>query len=165
MNTILPAPKLTYRLQCIRPDGSMRWEELIDNLVMTGGRNDLMDKYFSGSGYTAAWFVGLINNAAFSAIAAGDTMASHAGWAETAPYSNATRPAVSWNSAASGSKAASAASTFLINATATVRGAFLTTGSAKSGTAGILYSAATFPANRSVVNLDQILVTPTVTAA
>jgi hypothetical protein len=50
---------------------------------------------------------------------------------------------------------------FTINGTTTVGGAFLTSGSAKSGTTGTLFSAADFssPGDRSVVSGDILNVT------
>lgn len=162
----MKAPEFTYDVVCYDAQGHEKWREVIHNTVMTGGKNDLLDKYFAGSAYTAAWYVGLISSVSYSAIAAGDTMSSHAGWTEAGPtnapnYSQSTRVAISWSSASSGSKAASAACAFSITATGTVKGAFVTTGSAKDGTTGILYSASTFAADRSVANGDTINVTPT----
>lgn len=141
-----------------------KWSAGFANLITTAGKNDLWDKYLAGSSYTAAWYLGLVDNAGFSAYAAGDTMSSHAGWAESTAYSNSTRVAVSWNAASSGSKA-STASAFTINATATLDGAFLTTGSAKGGTTGVLFSAGAFTGgDRSVANGDTLNVTYTASA-
>jgi hypothetical protein len=66
-------------------------------------------------------------------------------------YSNSTRVAVSWNAASSGSKA-STTCTFNINGSDTIKGAFLTTGSAKSGTTGTLYSAGLFSGGDQAVS-------------
>lgn len=157
----IDAPHFIYTLECRDKNGNVRWTETFRNLVTTGGKNDLLDKYFSGSAYTAAWYLGLIDNAGYSTVAPGDTMASHAGWAESAAYSNANRPTISFAAASGGSKATSAAVAFSINATATLRGAFTTTNNTKSGTTGILYSAGTFSATRSVENGDTLNVSVT----
>ena len=159
------APVITYDMECFDKDGNLKWVERVRNTVMTGGKNDLLDKYFAGSSYTATWYVGLIDNASYSAIAAADVMNSHAGWIEGVPYSNANRLAPTWSSASAGSKAASTYVEFTINATLTVKGAFLTSNSTKSGTTGILYSASAFGANRSVVSGDFLRVTPTMAVA
>lgn len=161
----VPTPIFRYDFLCVDAQGREKWRESIENLVTTVGKNDLMDKYFAGSAYTAAWYVGLIDNASYSAIVAADTMASHAGWIEGVPYSNATRPAVTWNAAAAGSKAATTYVEFTINATLTVKGSFLNSVSTKSGTTGILYSAAAFSTNRGVISGDLLRVTPTMSAA
>src|SRR5713101_1673840 len=59
------------------------------NDIVNEGKNDIFNVYFfSGTQTaTASWFVGLINNAGFSALNAADVMNSHAGWAEFTTYS------------------------------------------------------------------------------
>lgn len=151
------APAFVYTLECIGADGRLKWRETFRNTVLTAGKNDLLTQYFKGAAYTAGWFVGLIDNAGFSAIAAGDTSASHAGWAESTAYSNGTRPALTLGTAAAGSIDNSAAkASFSINATATINGAFTTTLNTKGGTTGITYSAGSFAAPRAVLNGDTL---------
>lgn len=152
-----------YSVECRDKDGNLKWSEDIENLVVTVGKNDLLDKYFSGSAYTAAWYLGLVDGASTPTYAATDTMASHAGWTENQSYSNATRPPPSWSSAAAGSKATTATA-FNINATATIAGCFMTTVSTKGATTGILYSAGSFTGgNKSVASGDTLSVTYTAT--
>lgn len=143
------------RVECVR-DGEVVWVEEGPNLIVTAGRNKLLDETLGGSGYTALWYVGLIDNAGFSAIAAADTMASHAGWAESAAYSNGTRPQMSFSAASAGTKASSANVSFSINATATINGAFLADNSTKSGATGTLFAGKSFSASRSVVSGDTL---------
>lgn len=146
------------------------WEDGFRNTVVTVGKNDLLDKYFAGSTYTAAFFVGLISSTSYSAIAAGDTMSSHAGWLEagvanTPTYSQSTRPAPTFSAASAGSKATSSAMTFSITGTGTVKGGFVTTVSTKDGTTGILYSAGLFTGgDQPVVNANTLSVSLTVSA-
>lgn len=150
-----------YTVECVGADGQVKWTETFKNLVTTVGKNDLLDKYLSGSSYTAAWYLGLVNGSSSPTYDAADTMSSHAGWTEVTAYSEATRPAPSFNAASGGSKSSSATA-FSINGTATVAGAFLTSNSTKSGTSGILYSAGNFSGgNRSVVSGDTLNVTYT----
>jgi hypothetical protein len=117
------------------------------------------------------WYIGLYGAGASNTPAAGDTMSSHAGWTEVVPYSNATRVAATFVTATTANPSvvtnAAAPATFNINATSTVGGAFLTSGSAKSGTTGTLFSAADFaaPGDRSVVSGDIISVTYTFSLA
>ena len=105
--------------------------------------------------------MGLVDGASTPTYAAGDTLASHAGWTESTAYSGSNRITVAWNAASSGSKA-STSTTFSINATATIAGALLTVTQARATTTGVLYSAGNFTGgNRSVINGDTLLVTYT----
>lgn len=134
-----------YTVKCYASEGGeLLWQEQFPNLVVTAGKNHTLDNELAGSGYTATWYMGLISNVSYTAIAAGDTMASHAGWTEATGYSQATRVVTAWNAASAGSKALSAALTFTMNATDTIKGCFLTTVSTKGGTTGTLFSAGLF---------------------
>lgn len=161
---VLRAPRFRFDVECFDKDGNLKWRESVYNTVTTAGKNDLLTNYFKGSAYTAAFFVGLVDNASFSAISAADTSASHAGWVESVAYSNSTRPALTLGTAASGSidNSASKAS-YTINATATINGAFCITNSTKSGTTGVLYSASSFGATRGVISGDTLNVQVTLT--
>lgn len=162
----LPAFMSTrYEVVCYDRDGNVRWREVCWNLVVNVGLNDLLDKRFKASSYTAADYVGLTDGA--PTIAAGDTMASHAGWAEVTAYSEGTRPALTLGSVASQSVDNSASkASFSISGSATVGGAFIVTNSTKGGTSGILYGVAAFSeGDRAVQNGDTVEVTATLTAA
>lgn len=148
-------PRFTYTVECVGPDGEVKWSETFENLVTTAGKNDIVDKYFKGSGYSAAWYLGLCGA---GTKAVGDTLASHSGWSEVNPYSG-NRPAITFGTTSGGSNTATAVS-FTITGTATVAGAFIA--SAASGTSGTLYSAGDFGASRSVLAGDQLNVTMTV---
>ena len=163
--------KGVYKIQCHDKDGNLKWEDAAPNLVVNVGLQDMNAKYFTGSAYTAAWYIGLYGAGASNTPAAGDTMSSHAGWTEVVAYSQATRPACTFGvpTTANPSVATNSASpaTFSINATTTVGGAFLTSNSTKSGTTGTLYSAADFsaPGDRAVTNGDTLSVTYTLSLA
>jgi hypothetical protein len=146
-----------YTVECYGPDGARKWRETFENTVVTVGKNDLLDKYLAGSAYTAAFYFGLIGSTGYSAIAAGDTMASHAGWTESTAYSNANRPTAAFSAASGGSKATSSAAAFTINGTDTIKGGFLTTSNTKGGTTGILVSAGLFTGgDKAVANGDSL---------
>jgi nucleoid-associated protein YgaU len=157
-----------YTLQCFDKEGVLKWEASSPNLVVNVGLKDMNDKYFTGSTYTAAWFVGLITGpGSGTTFAAGDTAASHAGWTENVGYSNATRPSATFGAATTAdpseiSNSASPAS-FNINATSVIAGAFLISNNTKGGTTGVLFSASDFqsPGDRSVVSGDTLNVTYT----
>lgn len=154
-----------FTVQCFDKDGQLKWEAKEHNLVVNVGLKDMNEKYFTGSGYTAAWYLGLYGAAATNDPAAGDTMASHAGWTEVTAYSQATRPQAIFGTATAAdpsviSNTASVA-VFSVNGTATVGGAFLTSDNTKGGTTGTLFSAGDFqaPGDRSVVSGDTLNVT------
>jgi hypothetical protein len=156
-----------FSIECRDSEGNLKWAEALHNLVVNQGLQDMNAKYFSGSAYTATWFIGLYGAGASNNPAASDTAASHAGWVEVVPYSNATRPAATFGTATTAdpsviSNSASPAA-FSINATATVGGAFLISNSTKSGTTGILFSASDFaaPGDRVVASGDTLNVSYT----
>ena len=160
-----------FEIKCHDKDGNLKWEAQSKNLVVNVGL-----QYMAGSALTSVtqittWYLGLYGAGASNTPAAGDTMSSHAGWTEVVAYSNATRVAATFvtATAANPSVVTNTASpaTFNINGTTTVGGAFLTSGSAKSGTTGSLFSAADFgsPGDRSVVSSDTLSVTYTFSLA
>ncbi|KQV85438.1 hypothetical protein ASC87_07030 [Rhizobacter sp. Root1221] len=148
-------------------DGNEISRREFPNLVTTQGKNDALDKYLSGSAYTAAFYVGLISSASYGAgPVAGDTAASHAGWLEAgatnAPTYSGARKTAAWSAAASGSKSLSAGAVFTFTGSGTVKGCFLTTASAVDATSGILYSAGLFTGgDQPVVSTNTLTVTYT----
>ena len=163
--------KGVYKIQCHDKDGNLKWEDEAPNLVVNVGLQDMNAKYFTGSAYTAAWYIGLYGSGATNSPAAGNTMASHSSWTEVTAYSQATRPVCTFGTptTANPSVATNSASpaSFSINATTTVGGAFLTSNNTKGGTTGTLYSAADFssPGDRAVVSGDTLSVTYTLSLA
>lgn len=159
-----------FTLQCFDKDGNLKWEEQTHNLVVNEGLDDMNTKYFTGSSYTAAWYLGLISGAS-PVIAAGDTLASHAGWTEVPVSTGYTgnRKAVTFGGATTADPSvisnSGSAAQFAMLGTYTVSGAFLCT--VASGTSGVLFSASQFdaPGNRSVVSGDTLNVTYTFSLA
>lgn len=155
-----------YEIECIATDGRLKWREVIDNVVQTVGKNLALDTFLAGSAYTITGpFMGLISSTSFSAVSAGDTMSSHAGWLEAggtnAPTYSGNRKTAVWSPAVSGAKALSAALSFAITSSGTVKGAFLCYGSGasatKDSTTGTLWSAGTFSTgDKVVVNGDTL---------
>lgn len=232
--------KQTYHVECFGLDGRLRWEDTVENLVVTVGLNYYLSRVYRGTGvggaaggyhdgrrYPTAWVAstaysvgdvvrptsasGQLNNNRFfivtiagtsaaseptwpstaggtvvdntvtwmeasqtyvglvtgpgsgTTFALADTMASHAGWTETVPYSNADRPAFTPAAPSAGSLDNSAAkAVFNINATATVAGSFVSDFKNKSGTTGLLIGAGDFTGgDRAVQNGDTLNVTVT----
>jgi hypothetical protein len=125
------------------------------------------------SAYTSAGQVTLTANAGTTVTGAGaawgcraaDTMASHAPWVEVTPYSNATRPAFTPGTIASGSVDNSASkAVFTINATSQIYGLFLADVNTKGGTTGTLQGMGVFTdLSRGVASGDTLNATVTCT--
>lgn len=156
-----------FIVKCHDSEGNLKWEASKHNLVVNVGLKDMNDKYFTGSAYTAAWYIGLYGAGASNTPAAGDTMSSHLGWTEVTAYSQATRPVATFAAATTADPSvitnSASPAVYSINGTTTVGGAFLTSDNTKSGTTGTLFSAADFaaPGDRSVVSGDTLTVTYT----
>ena len=160
-----------YHIECHDKDGNLKWSADSKNLVVNAGLAYMAGTALTSVAQITTWYIGLYGAGASNTPAAGDTMSSHAGWTEVVAYSNATRVAATFVTATTANPSvvtnAASPATFNINATSTVGGAFLTSGSAKSGTTGTLFSAADFasPGDRSVVSGDIISVTYTFSLA
>lgn len=157
--------KTSYKLEAFDKDGNLKWVDEFDNLVVNEGLDDSLDKHFKASGYTAAWYVGLLDSS--PTVAAGDTMASHAGWSEITDYDEATREDLTLGSVSGQSVDNSASkASFSINASVTVGGAFVTTDNTKGASSGTLYGGGALSSgDRSLISGDTLNVTVTLTAA
>jgi hypothetical protein len=154
-----------FNVQCLDKDGNLKWETSKHNLVVNQGLQDMNTKYFKGSTYTAAWFLGLITGpGSGTTFAAADTLASKA-WTEFTDYVGS-RKSVTFGTATTAdpsvlSNSASPSSFTISGAGGVVAGAFLC--SVDSGTSGILFSESDFqsPGDRTVVAGDTLNVTYT----
>jgi len=153
-----------YNVQCIGPDGKVKWEDTADNIVTNVGKDLALDTFLAGSAYTAAVYMGLANSSAASCTAT-DTMASKTTWLEVgganAPTYTSPRKTPAWSSSASGSKSTSSAVAFAITSTGSVGGCFLVFGTGAvttiDSTAGVLYSCGAFTGGtKSVSNGDTL---------
>lgn len=152
-----------YEVECIGPDGELKWRDTIENIVTTVGGNLALDTILAGSAFTATVVMGLKGT---GTAVIGDTQASHAGWLEVglanAPTYSGSRKTPSWSAASAKSKATSAAVSFSITGSGTVAGCFLNiNGSATiDNTTGTLFSAGDFTGgSKTVANLDTLNVT------
>ena len=149
-----------YSVECRDAAGNLKWTDTFHNLVVNQGLQDMNAKYFTASGYTAAWFLGLVTGpGSGTTFAAGDTIASHAGWTENTAYTG-NRKAVTFGTATTADPSvitnSAAPSTFTMNANAqTIAGAFLC--SVATGTSGILFSAGDFTGGDKIVDSGDTL--------
>lgn len=155
-----------FKMEAFDPQGNLKWVEEFDNLVVNEGLDDSLDKHLKGSGYTAAWYVGLADGT--PTFAAADKEAGHAGWTEVVAYDEATRPVLTLG-AVSGQSVDNSANkaTFTISANNTViGGAFVTTTNTRGGSVDTLYGGGAFTAaDKTLDDDDTLQVTVTCTAA
>lgn len=130
-----------------------------DNIVVDQGLTSMLGVYLHADAQLASWFVGIYsgNYTPTNAVTAA-TIASAS--TECTAYTNATR--VAYTPAAAANKAitnAASRADFIFNADQTVYGAFLISDSTKSGTGGVLFSAARFGTAKTVATSDELLLT------
>lgn len=110
------------------------------NAVTNAGKNAILGIMFAGTTQITTWYMGLIDSSGYTALAAGDTMASHAGWNEFTSYSESTRE--EWVEAAPSGQAigTSTVAEFTMSGSGTIKGGFIVSNSTKGGTTGTLWS-------------------------
>ncbi len=155
-----------FTVTCVGADGKEKWSDTFHNLVVNQGLQDMNSKYFSGVGYSAAWYLGLVAGPGSGNTYAGtDTLATNPGWDELVPGTAYTgnRKTVTFGTATTAdpsviSNSASPSSfAMLVNGTV-VAGALLA--SVNSGTSGVLFSVGNFTGgDKTVDNGDTLNVT------
>jgi hypothetical protein len=158
-----------YTVACVGEDGVEKWSDTFHNLVVNQGLANMNGAYLAGTAQTTTWYLGLVTGpGSGTTFAAGDTLASHAGWTENTAYTTGggagVRASVTFGSATSANPSVisntAAPSSFTMSGTATIAGAFLA--SVSSGTAGILFSEGDFTGgDKSVASGDTLNVTYT----
>jgi hypothetical protein len=95
--------KLEDMLSFLNPVKAEHWRDGVKigeydvfNDITNVGKNYILDTMFHDGSQIAssAWCIGLISSSGYTALAAADTMGSHAGWTEFTGYSQGTR--VAW---------------------------------------------------------------------
>ena len=154
--------KAVWIFECYDKNGDLKWVDGFQNLVVTEGLNHILDVEFNGTTQDTTWFLGLKNA---GTVAAGDTLASHAGWTENTNYTGDRQPLVTIAAVAGAiTNSASKASFSITVDTQTIAGGFLTT--VNTGTLGVLFSAKDFTGgNKSADNGDTLEVTLTITGS
>lgn len=157
--------------------------EAMKNGITNEGKNFLLDVMFHGTSAITAWYIGLIDNSGFSALAAADIYdninQAGNGWDEFTNYTDTantgsavTRPTWTEDAASGQAITNSSVVTFDITATGTVKGVFVCGGTNAqtkadhtAGTANKLWSTALFGSGDvAVANGDQLKITYTVSA-
>jgi hypothetical protein len=159
-----------YHFKCFDADGRLKWEDTIENTVMTLGKNAILDAALAGSAYTATGpFMGLISSVGYTGVpVAADTMASHSTWFEVDAASHFPTVAARlttngvWSAASGGVKALSSTINFtIITNGGTLKGAFLVFGSGAvatlGSTAGTLLSAGLFSGGDKIVAVNDVV--------
>lgn len=159
-------------------DGKLLSKQNFPNGITTQGKNKLFDVGFHNQTQLTVWYLGLVDLASFTALAAGDTYGSHSGWIEFASYTDGnnsdnatTRPAWPEDAASGGSISNTTVAIFNITGSGTVKGVFLCGGtnaqtkSNSTSSGNFLWATALFGSgDQAVTNGDQLKVTYTITA-
>ena len=155
-----------FEAWCYDRHGNLRWHDVAKNIIPTAGLNDILNIYYGAGSQTATWYMGMVDNAGFSAFGATDTMGSQAGWAETVNTSLTSRPIWTPAAASAGSVSNGSAVTFNMNPspTCTIRGFFICSNNTLGGTSGILSPEAALTSPQLCNNGDVLKVTYAVNA-
>jgi hypothetical protein len=152
-----------FTVVCHDADGNLKWEDTFHNLVPSGGLQYMSASFFTGTGYTTGLYFGLITGpGSGTTFAAGDTLASHAGWTENTDYSG-TRKSIGFGTPTTATPSVTVgtgATSFTMTGSATIAGAFVA--NVASGTSGVLFAEGDFTGgDKSVTSGDSLAVTYT----
>ena len=155
-----------YHVVCHGPDGVFKWEDTIDNVVTTVGKNLTI----TGALTNAAQGVAFMGLKGTGTAVVGDTQASHT-WLEVgaanAPTYTSPRKTPTWGTASAGAISPTAAQVFAMTGSGTVAGCFINVGGSSviDNTTGTLFSAGDFASSKTVTSGDTLTVSYTATAA
>lgn len=146
-----------YTVTCVGPDGQLKWQDSFHNLVVDEGLQDMNSKYFKGVGYSANFYIGLVEGpGSGNTYAQGDSLSSHLGWTEFTDYVGGTRGTVTFGSATDADPSVinnvATPNAFTISGvvgSANVAGAFLATTTDNSG---VLFSVGNFTVGDKLVS-------------
>jgi len=154
------AMRTRFKVVCRGRDGTVKWTDDVHNLVHDDALNDLLAVRFKASAYTSDDYIGL---KAAGTIAAGDNLASHAGWAEVTDYTGDRKALVPGTVSGQSLDNSGSPAEFVFTAAVTVAGCFIAT--VATGTAGVLYGTANFSVPRDMEIDDKLEITATLTAS
>ena len=155
----------TWRITC-RRKGAVVWIVEKPNLIMNEGLDEILNKFYGGTNYTAALKIGLVNNTGFSSFTSVDTALQIStdgsktnAWREFIDYKESVRQdfVAGASSGQSLDNTLSPAS-FEINMAGVIQGAFMVaTDDVKGGTTGVLMSGVSFDNGDQNVQVDDVL--------
>lgn len=163
-----------YFVQCFDSNGNLKWEDTIENVVCTEGKNSALTSVFKGVSFTQVAVMGLIGNTTYSAPVAGNTAGainttgSANNWNEATSAVSATRKDLTTSNqfgTPSAGSVSTSAQAFAITGTDTINGCFVLIKNA-AGTApttavanqnGALWSAGAFTGGAKAVSSGDTL--------
>ena len=165
-----------YSVECIGPDGQVKWTDTIKNTVTQEGKVVALNAAIKASAFTQTSYIGLISATGYTTPPANTNTAANIsvsaatnGWQEVISAVVASRGTPSWGTstgaAGNASLATSSSVTFSVLGTLTIKGCFLVlkdlAGSGPSATVGsttgALYSAGLFTGgDKAVGNGDTL---------
>lgn len=156
MNTPLKF-RNTFTATVTHKDGTEE-KYIFPNGMTDVGRQYALDVALDSGTQLPSWYLGIIDAAAYSAVAASDTRASHAGWTELVAYTEGNLP--EWIKSRTGNIMSNPApAVFNFTTTETLKGLLVGESNTKGGTTGILWATALFPADVNVSNGSTLNVT------
>ena len=137
----------TYFLECLRPDGTIRWRERIDNIIPNEGIAYMMSAAYLGGAQLTTWYIGLYKGEHTPVVT--DTMATLlAAATESTDYSGGARKTLNGALANGVYSNINNPADFVFTAGVTIRGGFITNNSIFNNSSGILVSAVKFSTAR-----------------
>jgi hypothetical protein len=145
---------------CYGSDGQVKWHDVAWNLVVDQGKNAMLDNYFAGISYTAAWFMSLI-------VAGTGLSSSTYAVPIVTEVTNSiitNRQAMAWYTASSGGVKTAAVTSLTLIGTATIIGNMVVMAGVdaavvgnSSDPSGILFSTANFSGGSKTVTAGDVL--------
>ena len=131
-----------FRMDILDKNGTLIHVDIWRNGIPDAAINHVLGVELGAVAQVTTWYMGLIDDAGFTALASGDTAASHAGWAESTAYSELVRQTVPFGVASGKQIATTTTCAFTMTAPTDIRGGFIASSSVKGGAGGVLFATA-----------------------
>lgn len=148
-------------LEAVDRFGRLKWRAALDNLVVTQGRNAILDITFGSVSKPSAWYIGLIEGS--TAPVTSDTLASH-GFTEYTGYTGNRKQWVTGSASTGTISTLNPASRAEFDFTETKDITGLMLCDQASGNTGILFAGALLATSKTLNNGDTLRVTYNVNA-